>query len=68
MMSHILASIKSAVHIGTFLISANAGPSQSPSSCSPSSSRRPGKAPGSSYVGEYMNQKGVKTAYLIAPN
>ena len=71
LMSHILlASIKSAVDSSTFLISANAGPSQIAGElCSPwffSSSWQGDQVPQA--VGEYMNQKGVKTAYLIAPN
>ena len=71
MMSHILlASMKSAVDSSTFLISANAGPSQIAGElCSPwffSSSWQGDQVPQA--VGEYMNQKGVKTAYLIAPN
>src|SRR5262245_6172080 len=71
MMSHILlASIKSAVDANTFLISANAGPSQIAGElCSPwffSSSWQGDQVPQA--VGEYMNQKDVKTAYLIAPN
>ena len=71
MMSHILlASIKSAVDANTFLISANAGPSQIAGElCSPwffSSSWQGDQVPQA--VGEYMNQKDVKAAYLIAPN
>jgi branched-chain amino acid transport system substrate-binding protein len=71
MMSHILlASLKSAVDAKTFLISANAGPSQIASElCSPwffSSSWQGDQVPQA--IGEYMNQKNVKTAYLIAPN
>jgi branched-chain amino acid transport system substrate-binding protein len=71
MMSHVLlASIKSAVDSETFLISANAGPSQIAGElCSPwffSSSWQGDQVPQA--VGEYMNQKGVKTAFLIAPN
>ena len=71
MMSHILlASIKSAVDSSTFLISANAGPSQIAGElCSPwffSSSWQGDQVPQA--IGEYMNQKNVKTAYLIAPN
>jgi branched-chain amino acid transport system substrate-binding protein len=71
MMSHILlASVKSAIDAETFLISANAGPSQiAGESCSPwffSTSWQGDQVPQA--VGEYMNQKGVKTAYLLAPN
>jgi branched-chain amino acid transport system substrate-binding protein len=71
MMSHILlASLKSAVDSKTFLISANAGPSQIAGElCSPwffSSSWQGDQVPQA--IGEYMNQKSVKTAYLIAPN
>jgi branched-chain amino acid transport system substrate-binding protein len=71
MMSHILlASLKSAVDARTFLISANAGPSQIAGEvCSPwffSSSWQGDQVPHA--IGEYMNQKNVKTAYLIAPN
>jgi branched-chain amino acid transport system substrate-binding protein len=71
MMSHILlASLKSAVDSETFLVSANAGPSQiAGESCSPwffSASWQGDQVPQA--IGEYMNQKGVKTAYLLAPN
>jgi len=71
MMSHILlASLKSAVDSKTFLISANAGPSQIAGElCSPwffSSSWQGDQVPQA--IGEYMNQKNIKTAYLIAPN
>jgi branched-chain amino acid transport system substrate-binding protein len=71
MMSHILlASLKSAVDAKTFLVSANAGPSQIAGElCSPwffSSSWQGDQVPQA--IGEYMNQKNVKTAYLIAPN
>ena len=71
MMSHILlASLKSAVDSKTFLVSANAGPSQIAGElCSPwffSSSWQGDQVPQA--IGEYMNQKNVKTAYLIAPN
>jgi branched-chain amino acid transport system substrate-binding protein len=71
MMSHILlASVKSAFDSGTFLISANAGPSQIAGElCSPwffSSSWQGDQVPQA--IGEYMNQSNVKTAYLIAPN
>ena len=71
MMSHILlASLKSAVDSETFLVSANAGPSQIAGElCSPwffSASWQGDQVPQA--VGEYMNQKGVKSAFLIAPN
>ena len=71
MMSHILlASMKAAFDSRTFLISANAGPSQiAGEQCSPwffSSSWQGDQVPQA--VGEYMNQKGVKSAFLIAPN
>ena len=66
----LLASIKSAVDSETFLISANAGPSQIAGDlCSPwffSTSWQGDQVPQA--IGEYMNQKGVKTAYLLAPN
>jgi len=70
MMSHILlASLKSAVDSKTFLVSAT-GPSQIAGEfCSPwffSSSWQGDQVPQA--IGEYMNQKNVKTAYLIAPN
>ena len=71
MMSHILlASLKPAVDSETFLVSANAGPSQIAGElCSPwffSASWQGDQVPQA--VGEYMNQKGVKTLYVIAPN
>ncbi len=71
MMSHVLlASFKSAVDSKTFIISANAGPSQIAGDlCSPwffSTSWQGDQVPQA--IGEFMNQKGVKTAYLIAPN
>ena len=66
----LLASLKPIVDSKTFLISANAGPSQFAGElCSPyafSTSWQNDQTPQA--VGEYMNQKGVKTAYLIAPN
>ena len=66
----LLASLKSAVDASTFLIGANAGPSQIAGElCSPwffSSSWQGDQVPQA--VGEYMSQKNVKTAYLIAPN
>jgi len=71
MMSHILlASLKPAVDSETFIISANAGPSQIAGElCSPwffSTSWQGDQVPQA--IGEYMNQKGVKTAYVLAPN
>jgi branched-chain amino acid transport system substrate-binding protein len=66
----LLASFKPAVDSRTFLISANAGPSQIAGElCSPyffSTSWQNDQTPQA--MGEYMNQKGVKTAYLIGPN
>ena len=66
----LLASIKPAVDSKTFLITANAGPSQIAGElCSPyifSTSWQNDQTPQA--VGLYMNQKGVKTAYLIGPN
>jgi len=66
----LLASLKSAIDAQTFIISANAGPSQIAGElCSPwffSTSWQGDQVPQA--VGEYMNQKGVKTAFLIAPN
>ncbi len=66
----LLASLKPAVEAQTFIISANAGPSQIAGElCSPfffSTSWQNDQT--AQAVGEYMNQKGVKTAYLIGPN
>jgi branched-chain amino acid transport system substrate-binding protein len=66
----LLASLKSAVDAKTFLISANAGPSQLAGElCSPyvfSTSWQNDQTPQA--MGLYMNQKGVKTAFLIGPN
>ncbi len=66
----LLASLKPVLDSGTFLISANAGPSQIAGElCSPnffSTSWQNDQTPQA--VGEYMNQKGVKTVYLIGPN
>jgi branched-chain amino acid transport system substrate-binding protein len=66
----LLASINSAVDAQTFIISANAGPSQIAGElCSPwffSTSWQGDQVPQA--IGEYMNQKGVKSAFLIAPN
>ena len=66
----LLASLKSAVDSKTFLITSNAGPSQLAGElCSPyvfSTSWQNDQTPQA--MGQYMNQKGVKTAFLIGPN
>jgi branched-chain amino acid transport system substrate-binding protein len=66
----LLASLKPVVDSQTFLISANAGPSQiAGEQCSPfyfSTSWQNDQTPQA--VGQYMNQKGVKTAFLMGPN
>jgi branched-chain amino acid transport system substrate-binding protein len=66
----LLASLKPVVDSQTFLISANAGPSQIAGElCSPfffSTSWQNDQTPQA--MGEYMNQKGVKSVYLIGPN
>jgi branched-chain amino acid transport system substrate-binding protein len=66
----LLASLKPVIDSQTFLISANAGPSQIAGElCSPfffSTSWQNDQTPQA--MGEYMNQKGVKTVYLIGPN
>ncbi len=66
----LLASLKPVLDSQTFLISANAGPSQIAGElCSPfffSTSWNNDQTPQA--MGEYMNQKGVKTVYLIGPN
>ncbi len=66
----LLASLKPAVDSKTFLIGANAGPSQVAGElCSPyffSTSWQNDQTPAA--VGVYMNQKNVKNAYLIGPN
>ena len=66
----LLASLVSAVNAKTFIISANAGPSQiAGEQCSPfffSTSWQGDQA--AQATGEYLNQKGVKTLYLIDPN
>ena len=66
----LLASLKPAVDSKTIMISANAGPSQIAGElCSPyffSTSWQNDQTPAA--VGLYMNQKGVKNAYLIGPN
>jgi branched-chain amino acid transport system substrate-binding protein len=66
----LLASLKPVIDSQTFLISSNAGPSQIAGElCSPfyfSTSWQNDQTPQA--MGEYMNQKGIKTAYLIGPN
>src|SRR5436190_21920823 len=66
----LLASLKPAVDSKTFLISANAGPHQiAGEQCSPyvfSTSWQNDQTPQA--MGHYMNQKGVKTVFLIGPN
>src|SRR5512136_2969165 len=66
----LLASLKPAVDSQTFLISSNAGPSQIAGElCSPfffSTSWQNDQTPEA--MGHYMNQKGVKTVFLIGPN
>ncbi|MEY9462385.1 branched-chain amino acid transport system substrate-binding protein [Bradyrhizobium ottawaense] len=66
----LLASLKTAVDSQTFLISANAGPSQLAGElCSPyvfSTSWQNDQMPQA--MGLYMNQKGVKSVFLIGPN
>jgi len=66
----LLASLKPAIDSKTILISANAGPSQIAGElCSPyffSTSWQNDQTPAA--VGLFMNQKGVKNAYLIGPN
>ena len=66
----LLASLKPAVDAQTFLISANAGPSQIAGElCSPwffSVSWQGDQVPQA--IGEYLNQKGAKSAFLLAPN
>ncbi len=65
-----LASLKPLVDSKTMTIDANAGPSQLAGElCSPyvfSTSWQNDQTPAA--VGLYMNQKGVKTAFLIGPN
>jgi branched-chain amino acid transport system substrate-binding protein len=66
----LLASLKPAVDSKTFLISANAGPHQiAGEQCSPyvfSTSWQNDQTPQA--MGHYMNQKGVKSVFLIGPN
>ncbi len=66
----LLASLKPAVDSKTFLIDANAGPSQLAGElCSPyvfSTSWQNDQTPAA--VAEFMNEKGVKTLFMIGPN
>ena len=66
----LLASVKPAVDFKTFLISANGGPHELAGElCSPyffSTSWQNDQTPAA--MGLYMNQKGVKSLYLIGPN
>ncbi len=66
----LLASLLSAVNARTFIISANAGPSQiAGEQCSPyffSTSWQGDQA--AQATGEYLNQNGVKTLFIIDPN
>src|SRR5262249_39090776 len=66
----LLASVKPAFDSKTFLISADAGPHQlAGEACSPfffSTSWQNDQTPAA--VGLYMNQKGVKSLFLIGPN
>jgi branched-chain amino acid transport system substrate-binding protein len=66
----LLASFKPIIDSQTFLITANAGPHQiAGEQCSPflfSTSWQNDQTPQA--VGEYMNQKGVKTVFLMGPN
>jgi branched-chain amino acid transport system substrate-binding protein len=66
----LLASLKPAVDAQTFIISANAGPSQIAGQlCSPwffSTSWQNDQTPQA--MGEYLNQKAIKTLFLIGPN
>jgi branched-chain amino acid transport system substrate-binding protein len=66
----LLASLKPAVDSRTFFISANAGPSQVAGElCSPfffSTSWQNDQTPQA--MGEYLNRRGVKRVFLLAPN
>src|SRR5215472_7779448 len=66
----LLASLKPAIDSKTIMISSNAGPSQIAGElCSPyffSTSWQNDQTPAA--VGLYMNQRGVKSAYLVGPN
>ncbi|MFC3677655.1 ABC transporter substrate-binding protein [Ferrovibrio xuzhouensis] len=65
----LLASYKPVVDANTFLISANAGPSQlAGAQCNPyffAASYQNDQLPNA--MGELLNQKGVKTLYIVAP-
>jgi len=66
----LLASLKSAVDSQTFVVGANAGPSQIAGElCSPfffSTSWQNDQPPMA--MGEYLNRSGVRTLFLLAPN
>lgn len=66
----LLASVKSAVDSKTFLISANAGPSQlAGEQCSPyffATSWQNDQTPMA--LGELLNKKGIKKLFVLAPN
>jgi branched-chain amino acid transport system substrate-binding protein len=66
----LLASLKSAVDSNTFLIATNAGPSQLAGElCSPyvfSTGRQNDQTP--QVMGIHMNQRGVKSLFMIGPN
>jgi branched-chain amino acid transport system substrate-binding protein len=66
----LLASLKPVLDSQTFLISSNAGPSQIAGElCSPfffSTSWQNDQTPQA--IGHYLNQKGVKTLYMLGPN
>lgn len=66
----LLAALKPVIDSNTFLISANAGPSQIAGElCSPwffSTSWQNDQTPMA--MGEYLNQKGVNSIYIISPN
>ena len=66
----LLASLKSAIDAETFIISANAGPSKIAGElCSPwffSTSWQGDQVPQA--IGSFMNEKGVRSVYLLAPN
>ena len=66
----LLASLLPAVNSQTFIISANAGPSQiAGEQCSPYFFSVSGQGDQAAQAtGEYLNQKGVKTLFLIDPN
>ncbi len=66
----LLASMKPVLDLETFLISSNAGPSQlAGEQCSPfffSTSWQNDQTPQA--IGHYLNNKGIKTLYLLGPN